>query len=228
MKKRIAAIAALVLAVVLTFSLASCKKITEDDLKKTIDNAIKAFTTLNEKDLKKYAESSVADTMLAHLDLIPGGDKIYAALLDGMTYEIGDITIDEDPQGVEKNVSATATAKITFTAKNLKTKASVYQLTVYSGAISGKLNLTDKTYLETEAKRVLEVINGEDIETVSTPITLNLEKRGGKWVAILTGAPQNTMLGGAGSALNQVVSYVVRAAEGGSFSGASGESQSAA
>ncbi len=215
MKKKLSAITALLLAIVLTFSLGACKKETsEDELRSTIDQAMKAFVKFDQKELEEHVESSVMDTITAHLDLIPNGDKIVAGLLDGMTYEIGDITIDENPQGVDKKVSATAKAKLKITAKDLKKEGATYQLKVYAGASSGSMDLTDQNFLKEEANRILEVINAEDVPMVETAMTLELEKRSGKWVVILSGAPQNAMFGGAGSALNQVISYVYRAQEG--------------
>lgn len=214
MKKSIPAVVALLLALVLIFSLTSCKKDNEQVIRSAIDTAMEAFVSFDEKTLKKHVDSSVMDTIREHLDLIPDGEKIVADLLSGMTYEVGEIAIDEDPKGVENKVSATATAKLTITAKNLKKQSATYQLKMYSGATSGTINLADDAYLKTESARVLEIINSSEVTTIATPMTLNLEKRSGKWVVLLSGAPQNAMFGGAGSALNQIISYVVRAKAG--------------
>lgn len=228
MKKLLPAVTALLLALALIFSLASCKKDSTETIANTIDKAMTAFISFDEKTLKKCVESSVMDTLNENLDLIPNGDKIIVALLDGTTYEIGEITIDEDPKGVEKNVSATATAKLTVTSKDLKKKSATYQLKVYAGATKGTIDLTDETYLKEESNRVLKVINSEDVTTTTTSMTLELEKRSGKWVVILSGAPQNAMFGGAGSALNQIISYVARAKNGTFGANANGEASTAA
>lgn len=215
-KKSIPAVAALLMALLLiVVSLASCKKDNEQVIRDTIDTAMSAFVSFDQKTLKKQVESSVMETLNKNLSLIPQGDKIVQGLLQGMTYEVGEITINDDPQGVDGKVSATATAKLTVTGKNLKKEGAIYQLKVYTAASNGSMDLTDQKFLEEESKRVLDYINSDTVEMISTPMTLNLEKRSGKWVVILSGAPQNAMFGGAGSALNQIVSYVARAKNGG-------------
>lgn len=214
MKKKLAAAVAVLLVAVMCLSFASCKKDEDKAVRDTITSVMAALPTFDEKVLKKHAESSLVNTLNENLGLIPEGETIVKGLLDGMTYEIsteeGAVQIDTDPQGAEKNVSATATAKITITSKDLKKEAASYQLKVYAGVVAGTMDLTNKTFLQEQVTKALAVINSETVEKTATPMTLSLEKRSGKWVVLLDGAAQNAAFGNAGSAFNQVVSYVAR------------------
>lgn len=214
MKKKFLAGTSILLVLVMVFAFGSCKKDNEDTIKNTITAAMEAFVSFDKKELKKHVESSVMTTLDKNLKDLPDGDALVKGLLEGMSYQVNSITINEEPEGKEKKVSATASADIVITAKDFRKKAALYQLSVFGNAKLGKIDLTDDAYLKGEVQRLIGVINAKDVATIETPMTLELEKRSGKWIVILSGAPQNAMFGGAGSALNQILSYISRAKDG--------------
>ena len=139
----------------------------------TVDNMFTALKTGDEEQIKQYIniEDEIEKNDTTE-DSIAEDQEMEKTMLKNLNYEIisTDVEINE------------CTMKLNISNKNLKTVFENYMSKVVSVAFSQAFGAMTEEEMDAQLKQYFEEqYNSEDIETVTTEVTINMKKEDGKW-----------------------------------------------
>ena len=134
----------------------------------TVDKMFIALKTGDEEQIKQYINiKDVIEENATSEDNIADNQDMEKAMLKNLNYEVvsTDVKINE------------CTMKLNISNKNLKTVFGNYISKAFSVAFSQAFG----AMTEEEMDEQLKQYNSEDIETITTEVTINMKKEDGKW-----------------------------------------------
>ena len=139
----------------------------------TVDKMFIALKTGDEEQIKQYINiKDVIEENETSEDNIADNQDMEKAMLKNLNYEVvsTDIKINE------------CTMKLNISNKNLKTVFGNYISKAFSVAFSQAFGEMTEEEMDTQLKQYFEEqYNSDDVETVTTEITINMKKQDGKW-----------------------------------------------
>lgn len=139
----------------------------------TVDEMFTAIKTGDEEQIKQYIDiENVTEENETTEESIAEDQEMEKAMLKNLNYEVvsTDVKINE------------CTMKLNISNKNLKTVFANYISKAFSVAFSQAFGAMTEEEMDEQLKQYfIEQYNSEDIETVTTEVTINMKKEDGKW-----------------------------------------------
>lgn len=139
----------------------------------TVDKMFTALKTGDEEQIKQYINiQDVMEENKTTEDNIAEDPDMEKAMLKNLNYEVvsTDVKINE------------CTAKLNISNKNLKTVFANYISKAFSLAFSQAFGAMTEEEMDAKLKQYFEEqYNSDEIETVTTEVTINMKKEDGKW-----------------------------------------------
>lgn len=139
----------------------------------TVDKMFTALKTGDEEQIKQYIdiENTIEENNTTE-DNIAEDQDMEKAMLKNLNYEVlsTDVKINE------------CTMKLNISNKNLKTVFGNYISKAFSLAFSQAFGAMTEEEMDAQLKQYFEEqYNSDEIETVTTEVTINMKKEDGKW-----------------------------------------------
>ncbi len=139
----------------------------------TVDKMFIALKTGDQEQIKQYIniENETEENETTEENIAEDQD-MEKAMLKNLNYEVvsTDVKINE------------CTVKLNVSNKNLKTVFANYMSKAFSVAFSQAFGEMTEEEMDTQLKQYFEEqYNSDDVETVTTEITINMKKQDGKW-----------------------------------------------
>lgn len=139
----------------------------------TVDKMFTALKTGDEEQIKQYINiKDVIEENETSEDNLAEDQDMEKAMLKNLNYEVvsTDVKINE------------CTIKLNISNKNLKTVFGNYISKAFSVAFSQAFGAMTEEEMDEQLKQYfIEQYNSEDIETITTEVTINMKKEDGKW-----------------------------------------------
>lgn len=193
MKKTIS-IALSILMIMLCFSGCSGTKMTEENVKKTVDKAFTALCEFDTKNLRKYVDSKTLSTIIGYAEKQEQFQSLGKAIFSGLEYEIK--SVDLENQTVTVNVKNKSLYQTAYEfARELKSNYSTFQLLT---------KLSDETFLNTYLTELCNDIENAPSASESVDITLGITQGKKNLVLSFDSTSEDTVSGGALSAIKYI------------------------
>lgn len=184
-------------AVIIALSFCACSKpnakLTEGNVKKTVNTAFSALKDFNTEDLKTYVSSGTLDLIITYAEQHEQFVDLGQAIFKNLDYEIKEINLDLKTVTISvKNKNLTSAAQ-NF-ADGLK-GYSTFQLLS---------KLSDENWLNSSLAELTQTISDSPDTDSYTDITLHIKQEGDHLVLIFPGDTEDMVSGGAISAIKSV------------------------
>lgn len=202
MKKTISLLLVFIM-VALTFCACSSKptnKISDRNVKNTVDVIFEALKEFDTKTVKTYVNSNTLDVILTYASRKEQFKKLGTAMFENLSYEIKDIDLEE--QNVTISVKNKDLTKIAsdYTSDLLKQYAGL------TGMIELAKSITDDAWLNSNLAILTNGIKKAAIRDDAVEVTLHFEQKSDRLLFEFTETSEDAVSGGALTEIKKIIS----------------------